>query len=131
MKSPTEPLVQIFFVRETNPTNVLVFFCRVFSLASEKMDSPIQIASIRMGLPITCFKESQVDFPNKYVLQLLKIAFIIANSAEPDEMQITKLPFWGFPIYKGFIPHYQMSSIKEFLAIRRAISLNETFVLFC
>ena len=52
---------------------------------------------------------TQVDFPNKYVLQSLKIAFIIANIADPDEMQITKLPFKGFPVYKGIIPHYQMS----------------------
>ena len=35
-----------------------------------------------------CFKGSQVDFPNKYVLQSLKITFIIANNADPDEMQI-------------------------------------------
>ena len=53
-----------------------------------------------------------VDFPTKYVLQSLKIAFIIANSADPDEMQITKLPFLGFPVHKGFIPLYQTSSIK-------------------
>ena len=50
-----------------------------------------QIATIRIGLPIICFKGSQVDFPNKYVLQSLKIALIIANSADPDEMQQTTL----------------------------------------
>ena len=66
-----------------------------------------------MELSIICFKGSQVDFPNKCVLQSLNIAFIIENSADPDEMhQTTKLPFQGFPVYKGFIPHYQMSSIK-------------------
>ena len=59
----------------------------------KKMDFPIQIATIRMVLSIMCFKGSQIDFPNKYVLQSLKIVFIIANSAGPDEMQITKLPF--------------------------------------
>ena len=57
------------------------------------MDFPIQIAPMRIGSSIICFKGSQVDFPNKYVLQSLKIAFIIANSADPDEMQITKMPF--------------------------------------
>ena len=57
------------------------------------MDFPIQIATIRMGLSIIYFEGSQVDFPNKYVLQSLKIAFIVANSADPDEMQITKLAF--------------------------------------
>ena len=39
--------------------------------------------------------------------------FIIENSADTDEMQQpTKLPFQGFPVYKVFIPHYRMSSIK-------------------
>ena len=31
----------------------------------EKMDFPIQIATIRMGLSIICLKGSHVDFPNK------------------------------------------------------------------
>ena len=61
-------------------------------------------------LSFICFEGSQVDLPNKCVLESLNIAFIIANSADPDEMQqTTKLPFQGFPVYKGFIPHYQMS----------------------
>ena len=50
-----------------------------------KIDFPIQIATIRRGLSIIYFKGSQVDFPNKYVLQSLNIAFIIPNSADPDE----------------------------------------------
>ena len=79
-----------------------------------KIDFPIQIATIRMGLAIICFEGSQVDFTNKCVLQSLNIAFIIANCADPGEMQqTTKLPFQGFPVYKGFIPHYQMSLIKK------------------
>ena len=81
-------------------------FVMSFSLDSENIDFPIQIATIRMGLSIICFKGSQVDYPNKCVLQSLNIAFIIANSADPDEMQQTT------NLYKGFIPHYQMSSIK-------------------
>ena len=48
---------------------------RVFSLDSGKIDIPIQIATIMMGLFIICFKGSQVDFPNKCVLQSLNIAF--------------------------------------------------------
>ena len=60
----------------------------------EDIDFPIQIASIRLGLPIICFKGSKVGFPNKIVLQSLNIAFIIANRADSDEMQqSTKLPF--------------------------------------
>ena len=54
---------------------------------------------------ILCFKVTQVDFPNKCVLQSLNIAFIIANSADPGVMQqTTKLPFQGFPVYKGLFP---------------------------
>ena len=82
---------------------------REFPLDSGKIDFPIQIAT----LSTLCFKVSQVDFPNKCVLQSLNIAFIIANSADPDEMQQTpKLPFQGFTVCKGFIAHYQTSSIE-------------------
>ena len=67
-----------------------------------------------MGLFIICIKMSQVDFPNKCVLQPLNIAFIIANSTDPNKMQqTTKTTLsWGFPVHKGFIPQYQMSSVK-------------------
>ena len=61
-----------------------VLFVESFSLDSWKIDFPIQIATIRMGLATICLKGSQVDFPNKCVLQSLNIAFIIANSADPD-----------------------------------------------
>ena len=47
------------------------------------------------------FKGSQVDFPNKCVLQSLNIAFIIANSADPDEMQQV---FRDFQYTKGLFP---------------------------
>ena len=56
-----------------------------FSLDSGKIDFSKQLAS----LSIICLKVSQVDFPNKCVLQSLCIAFIIANIANPDEMQQT------------------------------------------
>ena len=52
-----------------------------------------------------CFKGSQVGYPNKYVLQSLNIAFIIANSGNPDDMQQTT------KLYIVLIPHYQMISI--------------------
>ena len=80
-----------------------VLFVERFSLDSGKIDFPMQIAT----LSIICFKVSQIDFPNKCVLQSLNIAFILANSADPDEMQ------------------------QEFLARRRAVSLKETLILFC
>ena len=56
-----------------------------------------------MGLSIISFKGSRVDFPNKYVLQSLNIAFIIANSADPDEMQQTTLSA-VFTYTKGLFP---------------------------
>ena len=86
-----------------------VLFVERFSFDSEKIAFPIQIAT----LSIICFKVAQVDFPNKCVPQSLNIAFIIANSADPDEMQqTTKLPCQRFPVYKGFVTHYQTSSIE-------------------
>ena len=89
------------------------FVCRVFPLILGRLVFPIKIATIRIGLSIICFKGSQIDFPNKCALQSLNIAFSIANSADPDEMQqTTKLHFQGFPVFKAFIPHYQMSPIK-------------------
>ena len=54
-------------MRETNLTNVPVLFVEFFSLDSGKMAFTIQIATIRMGLSIICFKGSQVDFRNEYV----------------------------------------------------------------
>ena len=77
-----------------------------FPLDSGDIDFPIQISTIRMGFTIICFKGPQVDYPNKCVIQSLNRAFIIANSAGPDEMQQTT------KLYKWFIPQSQMSSIK-------------------
>ena len=48
---------------------------------------------------------SQVDFPNKCVFQTLNIAFIIANSADPGEMQqTTRLPFRVLSIKMNYSP---------------------------
>ena len=49
-------------VGETNFANVSVLFVESFPLDSGKIDFPIQIATIRMGLSSICFKGSQVDF---------------------------------------------------------------------
>ena len=56
------------------------------------------------------------NFPSNYVLQSLMIVYILANSADPDEMPrvascgissgsslFTKIPLNGFPLYKGLI----------------------------
>ena len=77
-------------VMETRLVNVAVLFVMSFPLDSGKINFPIQIATIRMGLSLMFFKGSQVDFPNKCIIQSLNIAFIIANSADLDEMQQTK-----------------------------------------
>ena len=53
-----------------------VLFAKSFSLDPGKIDFPIQIATIRMGLSIICFKGSQVDFLNKYLLQSLNIEYL-------------------------------------------------------
>ena len=58
-----------------------------------------------MGLSIKCFKGSWVEFPNRYVLQSLNIAFIIASSADPDERQhYQTILFKGFQYTKGIFP---------------------------
>ena len=51
------------------------------------MDFPIHIATICLRLPIVYFKRSQVEFWNYEVLLSLKVVFILANTADPDEMQ--------------------------------------------
>ena len=47
---------------------------------------PIQINTLRMGLSIIYFKGSQVEISNQ-LRMFPKIVFILANSADPDEMQ--------------------------------------------
>ena len=66
-----------------------VLFVESFSLDSGKTDSYNK-------------DWTRVGFPNKCVLQSLNIAFIIANSADPDEMQQT---FRGFDFTKGLFPN--------------------------
>ena len=78
-----------------------VYQCKegIISMLSEKldvrnhltlcilMDFPIYIDTISMGLPIVYLKGTQVDFLTYDVFLSLKIGLIIANSADPDEMQ--------------------------------------------
>ena len=69
---------------------------------------------ISMGLPILYFKGSQVKASKDYdVFLTLKVVLIIANSADPDEMQqhyaafhlglhcLPEYPFRGFQYTKG------------------------------
>ena len=76
------------------------------------MDFPIQMNTIWMGLSIIYFKGSQVEISNNYVLQSLKIIFILANSADTDEMPhlaafhlclhcLSKYPLRGFQYTKN------------------------------
>ena len=51
------------------------------------MDFPILIDTISMGLPIVYFKGLQVEFLNYDAFLSLKVVLILANSADPDEMQ--------------------------------------------
>ena len=65
-----------------------------------------------MRLPTVSFKGSQVDFLKYDVFLSLKIVLILANSADPDEMQnasafhlglhfLPKYGFRGFQYTKG------------------------------
>ena len=51
------------------------------------MDFPIHIDTIIMGLPIVYFKGSQIKFSELWSFLSLKIVLILANSADPNEMQ--------------------------------------------
>ena len=51
------------------------------------MNFPIHIYTISMGLHIVYFKGSQVELLNYDVFLSLKLVLILANSADPDEMQ--------------------------------------------
>ena len=70
------------------------------------------------------FEGSQINFPNKCVLK-----FIIANSADPDDMQqTTKLPLQGFPVYKGLLSLPLSDELKNIKKIFLAQSLDIMFV---
>ena len=69
-----------FLCKVDSPLAILAVMFVEFILDSGK----IWIFTIRIRLSIIWFKGSQVDFPNRYVLQWLKVAFIIANSADLD-----------------------------------------------
>ena len=81
--STTEPLslnLKYYrnLVRETNLANVAVLFVESFPLILARFIFPYRyVATIRMGLYIICFMGSQVDFPNKCVLQSLNISFTV------------------------------------------------------
>ena len=73
------------------------------------MNSPIHIDTISMGLPILRFNGSQVVFSI-----MLKVVLILANSADPDEMQhyaafhlglhcLPKYSFRGFQYTRGLL----------------------------
>ena len=60
------------------------------------MDFSINIDTISTGLPILYFKESEVEVVNFDVFDSLKVVFIfkLANSADPDEMQVNAVVFF-------------------------------------
>ena len=51
------------------------------------MDFPIFIHTISMGLPILYLRGHRYNFLNYDVFRSLKVVLILANSADPDEMQ--------------------------------------------
>ena len=66
-----------------------------------------------MGLSIMYFKESQVEYSKLWLFLYLKVLFILANSADPYEMQhfaafhmdlhcLPTYPFRGFQYKKGW-----------------------------
>ena len=51
------------------------------------MDFSIHLDTISMGLPIVYFKGSQVKVPKLWCISVPEGFLILANSADPDEMQ--------------------------------------------
>ena len=72
------------------------------------MDFPIHIATVNKGLPIVFFKGLQVEFLNNDVLLSLKVVLILANRADPDEMQHYAAFHLGFHC----LPKYQFRSFQ-------------------
>ena len=72
-----------------------------------------------MGLFIIWFKWTQVDFRNKYILQSLKTAYIIANSADwwNADYQTTLL---GVSSIQRVYTHYQISYAPNFEKVEGA-----------
>ena len=73
------------------------------------MDLPIHIATINMDLSILYFKGSQVKFHNINIFLSLNIVFILANSADPDEMP----HYAAFYLDLHCLPKYLFTSIQN------------------
>ena len=74
------------------------------------MDFPIHIDTISMGQPIVFFKGSQVEYFLYYdVYRSLKIVLILANSAEPDEMQHDA----AFHLGLHYLPNYPFTGLHD------------------
>ena len=50
------------------------------------MDFPITFDTFKSGWAIVYIEGSQHNFPNNSIFLSLKIVFVLANSADPDEM---------------------------------------------
>ena len=67
------------------------------------MDFPTHIDTMSIGLPIVYFKGSGYNFLYKGVFLSLKVVLILANSADPDEMQhlgLHCLPKYLFGVFQ-------------------------------
>ena len=73
------------------------------------MDFRIYIDTICMGLPIMFFKRSQVVFWKLCVYLSLKIVLVLANSADPDEMQHDA----AFHLGLHCLPNYPFTGLHD------------------
>ena len=76
------------------------------------MEFSIKLHIIKLGWSIVYIEGSHVIFSKKYGISSLKIDFVSANSADPDEMPLhaafhlglhclQKYPLWGFGLKWG------------------------------
>ena len=72
------------------------------------VDFPIHIDKINMGLPIVFFKGSQVKFSKCDVFLSVRVVLILANSADPDQMQ----HYAAFHLGLHCLPKYLFSGFQ-------------------
>ena len=66
------------------------------------------VDKMSMGLPIVHFKGSLVEYPKYNVFLSLNVVLILANSADPDEMQ----HYAAFLLGLHFLPKYRFRGFQ-------------------
>ena len=107
------------------------------------MELPIKFDTVKSGWSIVYIEGSQVIISKNIEFLSLKIDFVLANSADPDEMPhyaafhlglhcLPKYMFLGFLVHKGLIVHLHISLSSQMVYATcndQAVSLGFIHVL--